>query len=68
MFTGFISAEHEKYVMTNHPKLWKEWVKKFGHHQNVNDDGRGKRRVGGVKKSSNRRVLKYGRKNRHGRK
>ena len=60
----FISAEHETTMMLSYPKLWKQIVKKFGHHPNFSFDGisrRNSRRVGGKRKQSNRRVLKYGR-------
>ena len=66
---GFFSADQEINMMREYPKLWKEWVKKFGHHKDFDFKGKGgnksstnRRRVGGVKKSSRRRVLKYGRK------
>ena len=61
----FISAEHERTMMLSYPKLWKQIVKKFGHHPNFTFDGMSlqrNRRVGGKKQQSNRRVLKYGRK------
>lgn len=28
----FKSAEQEIWMMINKPKIWKEWVKKYGHH------------------------------------
>ena len=66
---GFFSAEQELNIMKNFPKWWKDWVKKYGHHKDFKFIGRGgykegtnRRRVGGVKKSSKRRVLKHGRK------
>lgn len=69
MLHGFFSAEQEYNMMREHPQLWKEWVKRFGHHKDFKFKGRGgnksstsRRRVGGVKKSPKRRVLKYGRK------
>jgi len=62
----FISAEHERTVMISYPKLWKQIVKKFGHHPNFTYDGISRlgkgRRVGGRKQQGKRRVLKHGRK------
>jgi len=64
VFRGFISAEHEKSVMLNYPKLWRQWIKQFGHHRDFNGNliTTNKRRVGGHIRSANRRTLKYGRK------
>lgn len=62
---GFVSSEHEKTMMLSYPKLWRDWVKKYGHHRDFHEGNkvnRNHRRVGGPQKSSRRRVLKYGRK------
>ena len=66
MFKGFLSADHERSMMINHPKMWKEFVRKFGHHVDFDASSvpKDRRRVGGVKRSSKRHILKYGRKKR----
>jgi len=51
---SFSSASQEMYMMINHPKLWKTWVKKYGHHPNFKKQSGNKRRVGGKKKNKRR--------------
>lgn len=52
------SAKQEVYMQINHPSIWKEWVKKYGHASGYYELIRRKKRRKKRKKKTSKRKRK----------